>query len=145
MESIVFHLLEGLYAIELKKVKEILVYNQTVISSLFNEKLWVKGMINLRGEVTPVIDLRERFGERTPEISDDTVIIIIKTNEKKLIGVIIDRIFSILELEEGSQTYSPELGVGIEQKYIHSLIKISETEMITVLNIDKILDVNEIS
>ncbi|MCV6607230.1 MAG: chemotaxis protein CheW [Campylobacterales bacterium] len=145
MKAIVFHFLDGLYGVELEKVKGILVYEQVVISPLFNEKKWVKGMINLRGEVTPIIDLRVRFGESEPDFSKDSVIAIIKTNQNKLIGIIIDRVYSIMELDEDNLSTVPDISVGIEPKYIHSLIKINEIEMITVLNIDKILDIGEIS
>ena len=90
MELIVFNFLEGTYAIELKQIKVILVHSQTNITPLYNEKTWISGLINLRGDVAPIVDLRIRFSEKKPSFTEDTVIIIVKTNEDKLIGMIVD-------------------------------------------------------
>jgi len=145
MEYSVFNFLNGLYAIELHKVKSILVYSQVIISELFNEQKWIKGVINLRGEVTPVVDLRVRFGEDNPNFYEDTVIIIINTNENKLIGAIVDKISYIKTYNEASINLTPDIGVGIETKYITGLVKSDRKKMITILNIDKILEIKEIS
>ena len=143
-EYLIFDLLDGLYAIELRKVKSILVYSQVVISKLFNEKKWVRGVINLRGEVTPVIDLRIRFGDDNPVLNENTVIIIVKTAEDKLVGIVIDQISIIKELNHEAISHTPEIGVGIDQKYISGLAN-SDNKLITILNVDKILNIAELT
>ncbi len=144
MELIVFNFLNGDYAIELNKIKVILVYSQIKITPLFDEKKWIAGVTNLRGEVIPITDLRIRFGNEEPEFTEDTVIVVVKTGENKLIGMIVDRIESIKELGNNILTPPPDLALGINPKYISGLIKTDSTEMITLLDIDKILQIDEL-
>ena len=144
-DYLVFDFLNGMYAIELNKVKSILVYSQVVISRLFTEKKWIKGVINLRGEVTPIVDLRIRFGEDKPNFSEDTVIIIVKTAENKLIGIIVDKIIYIKTFSSTIINHAPEIGVGIDDKYIQGLVKTEDEKMISILHIDKILEIKELT
>ena len=141
MELIVFNFLNGSYAIELQKIKVILVYSQIKITPLFDEKPWISGVINLRGEVTPIVDLRIKFSSKEVSFTDDTVVIVVKTSQDKLIGIIVDRIESIKELGDKVLTPPPDLALGINPNYISGLIKNSYNEMITLLDIDKILQI----
>jgi purine-binding chemotaxis protein CheW len=145
IDYLVFDFLNGLYAIELNKVKSILVYSQVVISRLFTEKKWIKGVINLRGEVTPVVDLRIRFAEDKPNFSEDTVIIIVKTSENKLIGIIVDKIIYIKTFSSTIINHTPEIGIGIDDKYVQGLVKTEDDRMISLLHIDKILEIKELT
>ena len=145
MELIVFNFLNGDYAIKLNKIKVILVYSQIKITPLFDEKPWVSGVMNLRGEVSPIIDLRIRFSDVEPEFTEDTVVIVVKTNEDKLIGIIVDRIKSIQEVSGYVMSTPPDLAVGIHSKYISGLIKNGPNKMITLLDIDKILEILELT
>jgi len=142
MELMVFSLLGGTYAIALKQIKMILVHSQTNITPLYNEHPWISGLINLRGDVSPIVDLRIRFGENNPNFTEDTVIIIVKTDTDKLIGMVVENIESIKEIDTRFITHQPELGIGIDSEYITGLYKNSEDEMITLLNIDKILTID---
>jgi len=144
MELIVFNFLDGTYAIELKQIKVILVHSQTNITPLYNEKPWISGLINLRGDVSPIIDLRIRFGDKEPTFTEDTVIIIVKTQEDKLIGMIVDFIESIKEIDTSNITPPPELGIGINPEYITGLYKNAENEMIALLDVDKVLAIEEL-
>ena len=144
MELIVFNFLNSDYAIELKKIKVILVYAQMKITPLYDEKPWIAGVINLRGDVTPVVDLRIRFSEEKPSYTDDTVVIIVRTSEDKLIGIIVDRIESIKELGSNVLSPPPDLALGINPKYISGLIKTAHNDMTTLLDIDKILKIDEL-
>jgi len=142
MELIVFNLLGGTYAIALKQIKMILVHSQTNITPLYNEHPWISGLINLRGDVAPIVDLRIRFGKNEPDFTEDTVIIIVRTDTDKLIGLIVENIKTIREIDTKFIVHQPELGIGINSDYLSGLYKNSEDEMITLLNIDKILNVD---
>lgn len=144
MELIVFSFLGGTYAIPLKQIKVILVHSQTNITPLHNENPWISGLINLRGDVSPVVDLRVRFSDEEPSFTEDTVIIIVKTQDGKLIGMTVDYIEAIKEIDVKYITQQPELGIGINPEYITGLYKNSEDEMITLLDVDKILNVKEL-
>ncbi|RUM67335.1 MAG: chemotaxis protein CheW [Sulfurospirillum sp.] len=143
MEYVIFELNNENYAVALGKIKEILVYSQVIITELFSEEIWVKGLVNLRGEVIPIFDLRLLFGIENAKFSENTVIIVVKTSEDKLIGLIVDNIKSILELNQNNLSPVPEIGVSIDPRYIEGLIKLSNNQMTTVLNIDAVLKLEE--
>jgi len=145
MELMVFNFLDGNYAIDLQRIKAILVYSQVNITPLHDEKPWVSGLINLRGDVAPVVDLRVRFSDKAPSFDADTIIIIVKTSQDKLIGITVDKIESITEIEDITIFPTPELGVGIDSIYITGLCKVQEHDMLTILDIDKILQISELS
>lgn len=144
MEYIIFKLKEESYTIPLEKIKEILVYSQIIITNLFTEKAWIKGVINLRGEVIPIVDLRIRFDIKNPQYGEDTVAIVIKTSEDKLVGIIVDSIESIMELRNQNISPAPSMGIGIDSKYVEGLIKMSNEQMAALLNIDTILKIEEL-
>jgi purine-binding chemotaxis protein CheW len=143
MEYVVFKLNQENYTIPLEKIKEILVYSQVIITELFAEEPWIKGLINLRGEVIPIVDLRVLFNINNTGIGENTVIIVIKTQENKLIGIIVDNIESILELDRQMIVPAPEMGVSIDPKYIDGLIKLNNEHMTILLNIDAVLKLEE--
>lgn len=143
MEYVVFKLNNENYTIPLEKIKEILVYSQVIITELFSEDPWIKGMINLRGEVIPIIDMRVRFDIENVSFGHNTVIIVIKTSEDKLIGIIVDNIESIIELDTQMVVQAPDMGVSIDPRYLDGLIKLNNQQMITLLNIDAVLKLEE--
>ncbi len=143
MEYVVFKLNEENYTIPLEKIKEILVYSQVIITELFSEEPWIKGMINLRGEVIPIVDLRVRFDIRDVGYGHNTVIIVIKTDENKLIGIIVDNIESIIELDSQVVVPAPDMGVSVDPRYLEGLIKLNNEQMTTLLNIDAVLKLEE--
>jgi purine-binding chemotaxis protein CheW len=144
MEYVIFNLMQENYAISLKKIKEILVYSQVIITELFLEDPWVKGMINLRGEVIPIVDLRVRFNIEDVDFDSTTVIIVIKTDENKLVGIIVDNIESIMEFKNQSIVPAPDMGVSIDSKYLNGLIKMSDNQMAILLDIDMVLKIEEL-
>lgn len=143
MEIMVFNLLNSTYGIELNRIKGILVYSALIITPLFNEKEWIIGVTNLRGEVISVIDLRKRFGNRAI-YDENTVVIVIKTNENKIIGIVVDSIEKIAEITNENITNTPDISIGIESKYIQGLVQVEKNEMVTLLNIDILLKIEEL-
>ena len=144
MEYVIFKLMQENFAIRLEQIKEILVYSQILVTPLFSEQPWVKGVVNLRGEVIPIIDLRLRFGQENPTYDDDTVAIVIKTEEEKLIGMVVDKIDKIMPIESSQISKDSELQIGIDAKYINGLVKINQTQMTVLLNIDTVLKIEEL-
>ena len=144
MDYIVFKLMGENFAVKLDKIKEILVYSQIIITELFHEKAWVKGVVNLRGEVIPIIDLRIRFDEENPSYGEDTVAVVIKTDEEKLVGIIVDKIEAIMNIDHKRINQTQDIGLGIDQKYIEGLVKINNTEMTVLFDIDTVLKIEEL-
>ncbi len=145
MEYVIFKLDLENYTIPLGKIKEILVYSQLIITELFDEQPWIKGLINLRGEVIPIVDLREFFGIEKKSFDSNTVVIVIHTDEDKLIGMIVDNIESIQALKTQTKVAAPQMGVSIDPRYIEGLIKLNNNQMTTLLNIDAVLKLEEMA
>jgi len=144
MELIIFDFLNATYAIELYKTKVILVYKNTMITPVAIEKPWILGFTNLRGEVTPIVDLRIKFSKVKPTYSEDTVIIVVKTEEDKLIGMVIDKIKETKAVVLDDLSITPDMSLGMDPKYIQGLKKDGK-DMITVLDIDSIMNIDELT
>ena len=144
MELIIFEFLNGKYAIELEKTKVILVYKNTMITPIAIEKPWILGLTNLRGEVAPVVDLRIKFSSQKPMYFEETVIIVVKTDENKLIGVVVDKIKETKMVDIENLNITPDMSLGMDPKYIKGLKK-DHNDMIAVLDIDKVLSINELT
>ena len=144
MEYVIFRLMKENFAIKLEQIKEILVYHQIILTPLFTEPEWIKGVINLRGEVIPIVDLRIRFDQKNPNYDDNTVAIVVKTEEEKLIGMIVDNIEKIIPIQKEQISQSYDFDVGIDRNYIQGFVKLSETQMSVLLDIDTVLKIEEL-
>ena len=144
MEYVIFKLMQENFAIQLNQIKEILVYSQIIVTPLFSEQQWVKGVVNLRGEVIPLIDLRERFGQEKPNFDDNTVAIVIKTDENKLIGMVVDNIDQILPIKETQISKDADIQIGIPANYVDGLVKVNKKQMAVLLNINTVLKIEEL-
>ena len=142
-EIMVFNLVSSVYGIELKRIKAILVYSSLIITPLYNEREWIIGVTNLRGEVIAVVDLRKRFGNRAI-YDENTVVIVIQTNEDKIIGIVVDSIEKIAHITNENIINAPEISVGMDLKYIEGLVQIKEEEMVTLINVDVLLSIEEL-
>jgi purine-binding chemotaxis protein CheW len=143
-EIMIFNLVNSIYGIELKRIKGILVYSSLIITPLYNEREWIIGVTNLRGEVIVVVDLRKRFGNKAI-YNKNTVVIVIQTNEEKIIGVVVDSIEKIAKITNDNIISAPEISVGMDLKYIEGLVQVDENEMVTIINVDMLLSIEELS
>ncbi|MFC4387420.1 chemotaxis protein CheW [Gracilibacillus marinus] len=98
---------------------------------------FVKGVINLRGIVTPILDLRERFGMEAIQPTESTRIIIIHL-EKYDIGFIVDAAYDVLDIDESIIEPAPKVIGTIDVDYIEGVAKV-EDRLIMLLNLDKVL------
>ncbi|MEA1955242.1 MAG: chemotaxis protein CheW [Campylobacterota bacterium] len=144
MELIIFDFLNATYAIELHKTKVILVYKNTMITPVAIENPWILGFTNLRGEVTPIVDLRIKFSKAKPVYAEDTVIIVVKTDEDKLIGMVIDKIKETKVVDLDDLSITPDMSLGMDPKYIQGLKKDGK-DMIAVLDIDSVMNIKELT
>lgn len=108
---------------------------------------YIKGIINLRGKIIPVMDLRLNFG--MPEITYDarTCIIIISVNlngEKRTLGVAVDKISEVVDIDPNQIEPPPQFGLKQEDSFIDGIGKVKE-RVIMLLNIDKVVDGKEIA
>lgn len=136
IKVIVFQLMDMEYAINVDAVQSI----EKVLSITRIPKTppYVKGVINLRGLVTPIVDLRERFGLATRELDDSTRIIIV-TLEDYEVGLIVDAANDVLDIPVDSIEPQPEVVGSIESDFISGVAKVGK-HLLIMLNLDKVLE-----
>ena len=127
------------YGLEILKVREIIGYMD--ITEVPQTPHEVKGVINLRGQVIPVVDLRAKFGIETTEPTDETCIIVVEIahgDENVSTGIIVDKVSEVLDIPGEKIEDAPQFGVGVDTDFILGMGKIGDSVKI-LLDIDKVL------
>jgi purine-binding chemotaxis protein CheW len=139
-----FTLEEEEYGIGILKVKEII--GMMPITSVPRTPQFVKGVINLRGKVIPVVDLRLKFDMGEIPYTDRTCIIVVEidsNNDTVLIGIVVDSVSEVLNIQEEDIEETPTFGTRLNTEYILGMAKIQKGVKI-LLNIDMVLSSEEI-
>ena len=105
------------YAIELPKINEILTYPE-LITVLPGTDEWIKGLINLRGEVVPILDIRIKFATSEAVYNEDTVVIAVLTDDNRIVGLVIDKVDDVKRLDKTSIYPVSAMGSAIPPKYL---------------------------
>ncbi|VBB06562.1 Hypothetical protein LUCI_1798 [Lucifera butyrica] len=138
LQLVIFRLSQEEYGLPITKVQEI---NRLVpITKLPQTPSFVEGIINLRGRIIPVIDLRKRFQLPMLEHSDDTRIIIVEVNGQT-VGITVDAVTEVIRLAADAVEPPPPTFV-LDSQYIHGVGKV-EGRLVILLDIDKILTTQE--
>jgi len=127
------------YGLEILKVREIIGYMD--VTAVPRTPPHVKGVINLRGQVIPVVDLRSKFGMPEAEVTDQTCIIVVETSRDQKTfntGIIVDNVSEVLDIEADQIEPAPQLGASVESQFILGMAKIGQAVKI-LLDIDKVL------
>ena len=141
LKVIVFTLANEEYGIEVDKVKTI--ERMTPITRVPKTPPFVKGVMNLRGVVVPVIDLRGRFGLPETEPTDNSRIIIVAANELE-VGFIVDSANDVLDVMSDSIENPPEVVGGVKAKYLSGVAKIGDNRLLILLHLAEVLNRAEI-
>ncbi|KOP67656.1 chemotaxis protein CheW [Bacillus sp. FJAT-18019] len=141
IKVIVFKLGEEEYGIEVEKVQTI--ERMMPITRVPKTFAFVKGVINLRGVVIPVINLRGRFGLEEIDATDQTRIIIVAVNEMQ-VGFIVDSASDVIDLNTDNIESPPEVVGGIKAKYLRGVAKVGEERLLVMLNLSEVLNKSEI-
>ncbi len=139
-----FSLAEEEYGIGITKVKEIIGLME--ITSMPRVPDYVKGVINLRGKVIPIIDLRLKFGLAEVEPTDRTCIIVVEVFSsagKKQMGLVVDSVSEVMNIKGDEIEESPSFGTDLDTGYILGMAKI-EAGVKILLDIDRVLSPREI-
>lgn len=131
------------YGLEILKVREII--GVMDITATPRTPAYVKGVINLRGQVIMVVDLRTKFCMPSAERTDQTCIIVVETareGRKLSTGIIVDHVSEVLNISSESIEDPPQLGTGSDDDFILGMGKIGESVKI-LLDIDKVLSAGE--
>lgn len=140
-----FSLGKDLFGIQVSEVREVIEYKQ--VFKIPRVPDFLKGVINLRGEVVPIIDLHSRFYNKLSEVTGTTSIVVVELdddNHKIPIGVIIDSVKAVTELYENSIESVPEIGSKIRSDFIEGIGKL-DNQFVILLNVQNILNIEELS
>jgi purine-binding chemotaxis protein CheW len=127
------------YGLEILSVKEVIRIRE--ITKLPKAPDFVRGVINLRGDVIPIIDLRAKFGLPVRQYSDMTRVIVVEVDDK-LMGMVVDGVSHVIRIRDDQIVPPPTLVGGISADYIRGVGKLEE-QLIVLLNIGKILTSEE--
>ena len=133
------------YGLEILKVREIIGYME--ITAVPQTPHHVKGVINLRGQVIPVIDLRAKFGMETTDVTEETCIIVVETTQAGRsfsTGIVVDHVQEVLDINGQDIEEAPQFGSSVDTSFILGMGKIGETVKI-LLDIDKVLSGEDLS
>jgi purine-binding chemotaxis protein CheW len=143
-QFLTFELAGEAYAIEILRVQEIRGWEP--VRKLPNTPEFVKGALNLRGAIVPIIDLRERFAMPGKECTPMTVVIILSVRfrdaEELLMGVIADTVSDVLDIDAAHIKPAPNLGTKINTRYMRGMY-VRNNGMVMLLDVDKLLNPDE--
>lgn len=128
------------YGIEILKVREI--FGMQQITSVPGVPEYVKGVINLRGRIIPVIDLRLKFGFDEAEYDKETCIIVVSI-EDVLVGIIVDTVSEVVDIPTDDIEQSPSFGANTPTEYLLGMGKVKE-RVIILLNVEQVFSEQEI-
>ena len=136
MQIVSFRLDQEEYGIEITKVQEIILMGE--ITRVPQTPEFIKGLINLRSTVIPIVDLRLRFSLNQQPQSDDTRIMVVNV-AGKTIGIIVDAVSEVLRIANDQIAPPPPTVAGLGREYLTGLVKLDK-RLLILLDIDKILD-----
>lgn len=143
-QYLTFTLEEEVFALEIGKVREVLDYSE--VTRIPQVPDYMCGVINLRGSVVAVIDMRKKFALPAKEKTVNTCIIIVEValgGEQVVLGALVDSVREVLELDANDIEHPPRLGVGLNTEFLHGMGKHDE-KFIMLLNIDRVFSADEI-
>jgi len=134
------------YAVDILRVQEIKGWSK--VTPIPNTPSYICGVINLRGTIVPVIDLRLRFNLEHQEYGTMTVIVVVKVlsqnSKERIMGVVVDAVSDVYDVTENELKPPPDFGSVISTEFVKGLATVEE-KMVIVLDVDKLLNSQELS
>lgn len=138
-QYLTFSLNHDEYGVDILKVQEIRSWEP--VSRIPNVPRYEKGVINLRGAIVPIIDLRERFELESLDHTAVTAVIVLQTERNgklRSMGIVVDSVSNVVDVETAAIQDSPDFGARVNTQFIHGLAGSNE-RMIMLLNVDKLM------
>jgi purine-binding chemotaxis protein CheW len=141
MQLVVFRLDVEEYGVEILETQEIIELEG--LTRVPNSPEFVEGIINLRGEIIPIIDLKKRFSlDLKVNKIEEQRIVVVEVDDNK-VGMIVDEVKEVLNISEEQISPPPKIAGGIDKKYLEGVVKF-EDRLLVLLNLTKILDPEEV-
>lgn len=134
-QFLTFSLGDELYGVDILRVQEIKGY--TAVTRIPNTPAHIKGVLNLRGTIVPIVELRTKFGMPTIEYTMFTVIVVVVVQDK-VMGLVVDAVSDVLNIERKDIQPPPEFGNKVDVSFISGIGK-SGDRLVSLLDIDRLL------
>ncbi|HWI82098.1 chemotaxis protein CheW [Ramlibacter sp.] len=139
LEVVTFTLGKEEYGIDIQRVQELRGYD--AVTRIANAPEYIKGVVNLRGIIVPVIDMRIKFNLGTPTYDQFTVVIVLNIRGR-VVGMVVDSVSDVITLEPGQIKPPPEMGAALDTDYLIGLGTL-EQRMLILVDIDKLMSSDE--
>jgi len=140
-EFLTFTLGKEEYGLDILKVQEIRGYD--AVTTIANTPNFIKGVINLRGTIVPIVDLRIKFNMSNIEYDQFTVVIILNLGHR-VVGIVVDSVSDVLTLKPEQIRAAPELSASLDTRYILGLGTVAD-HMLILVDIEKLMSSTEMS
>ena len=139
-QFLTFQLGEELYGVDILRVQEIKGY--TTVTKIPNTPSYIKGVLNLRGTIVPIVELRTTFGMETIDYTMFTVIVVVVVRDR-IMGLVVDSVSDVLNISQKDIQASPEFGSRVDVSFLNGIGK-SGDKLVALLNIDRLLTDSEL-
>ena len=134
-QFLTFQLGEELYGVDILRVQEIKGY--TAVTKIPNTPAHIKGVLNLRGTIVPIVELRTKFGMETIDYTMFTVIVVVVVREK-IMGLVVDAVSDVLNIDKKEIQPAPQFGAKVDVSSLNGIGK-SGDKLIALLDMDRLL------
>ncbi len=139
-QYLTFNLADEYYGVDILKVQEIKGY--TTVTRIPNTPDYLKGVLNLRGTIVPIVDLRMKFGMGITEPTSFTVVVVVNVRNR-VMGFLVDAVSDVLDLNAKDIQPPPELGSAVDIKFVAGIGNAND-RLVTLLDIDRVLTEDEV-
>ncbi len=144
-QYLTFMLAGEYYGVDILRVQEIKGWTQ--VTQIPNTPDYVQGVLNLRGTIVPIIDMRKRFSLESEEYTPITVVIVLSVkcaSGDRVIGIVVDAVSDVLDVQTDDIKPSPDFGTTVNIEFISGLTAVGE-QMVMLLDVDKMLSTDELA
>lgn len=144
-QYLTFILADEEYGVDILRVQEIKGWDS--VTPIPNTPPYIKGVINLRGTIVPIIDLRQRFSLESIKYGPMTVVIVLKIechDRDRIMGIVVDAVSDVYDVNSEEMKPAPDFGSVVNIEFVKGLATVAE-KMIIILDIDHLLSGNELS
>ncbi|MCQ8105224.1 chemotaxis protein CheW [Methylomonas sp. SURF-2] len=130
------------YGVDILRVQEIRSWEP--VSRIPNVPAYEKGVVNLRGAIVPIIDLRERFDLGRGQYTPLTVVVVLQArigDKVRVMGVVVDAVSDVIDVEKNAIQSSPDFGTKVSTEFINGLVSVNK-RMVMLLDVDKLLQLD---
>ena len=140
-QFLTFNLGEELYGVDILRVQEIKGY--TAVTKIPNTPSHIKGVLNLRGTIVPIVELRTKFGMPTIDYTAFTVIIVVVVRDR-VMGLVVDAVSDVLNIDKKDIQATPQFGGKVDVSFLNGIGK-SGDKLVALLDMDKLMSDSDLT